>query len=358
MTPKFEPGGCATLIGSQPLADHDTACDLILEHTPDIPTWPQLPTFPHEGMVPQFMPGMPGLIQEGERYFIDTTRDDFNDQLLAFFEAYIGVCELSHSWQDSPFVLTPDIAQGFFSMLRMLKTSELAPKAVKGQVTGPITFCTSLKDQQGRAIFYHETLREAAVKLLSLKAAWQVEQLKTLGCPVIVFLDEPSLAGFGSSELISISEEDINTCIQEVTDTIHEHQGLVGVHVCANTDWSVLLDSDIDVINFDANAYFDKFILYADKIRHYLASGRILAWGLVPTLDVDMIAKTTGPMLWEDWVAKSEQVAALGIPLESVYRQALITPSCGCGSLTAELSQQVMMLTRDLSRRVRSAIGG
>jgi hypothetical protein len=51
---------------------------------------------------------------------------------------------------------------------------ETPPVAVKGQVTGPITFCTGVKDQDDRAIFYDDTLRDAAVKHLALNARWQI----------------------------------------------------------------------------------------------------------------------------------------------------------------------------------------
>ena len=51
------------LIGSLPLSDHEQALDLIWEHTPDFPLWPQLPQNPREGMVRQFLSGMPGLTE-------------------------------------------------------------------------------------------------------------------------------------------------------------------------------------------------------------------------------------------------------------------------------------------------------
>jgi len=35
------------------------------------------------------------------------------------------------------------------------------------------------------------------------------------------------------------------------------------VHCCANIDWSLLTDSDIDVINFDAYMHWDKVSLYS-----------------------------------------------------------------------------------------------
>ena len=355
MTPSFQPCGRATLIGSQPLTDHVEAFGLIMKHTPDIPTWAQLPVYRQEGMVPQFMEGMPGLVQSGERFWVDTAAPDFDDQMLAFFESYLSLETARVGWDTSCFTLNARTAQGFFTMLESVTAAPKAPAAVKGQITGPITFCMSLKEADGRAIFYNESLRDAAVKLLAMKAAWQARTLAVLGCPVIVFIDEPSLAGYGSSELISVSKEEISACLQEVIDAIHGYGGLAGVHVCANTDWSLLFDVPLDVVNFDAHGYFDKLILYSGALKNFLESGRLLAWGLVPTVGADIIAGTTVETLWADWCQKSGQVAALGIDPDRVRRQALITPSCGTGSLTPALSQRVLMLTQELSERVQAS---
>ena len=57
----FQPRGLPVLIGSLPLTDHVAACQLVWEHTPQIPLWIQLPAHKEEGMVAQFMPGMPGI---------------------------------------------------------------------------------------------------------------------------------------------------------------------------------------------------------------------------------------------------------------------------------------------------------
>jgi len=191
------------------------------------------------------------------------------------------------------------------------------------------------------------------VKLIALKAAWQADRLKKTGLPVIIFLDEPALAGYGSSELISISKDDIAGCFEEVIGSIHDHGALAGVHVCANTDWSLLLDSKVDIINFDAQGYFDRFILYADGIRRFMQGGGILAWGLVPTLRPEDIINATLEGLWRDWRNKSAQLCELGgIDGAALRAQSLITPSCGTGALTRELSLRVLELTQALSQRV------
>jgi hypothetical protein len=209
-----------------------------MDYTPSIPLWVQLPVFPEEGMVPQFLPGMPGVVKRGGKLFIDTAGESFDDDLLAFFEDYMAVSEAPDRLPGSRFALNATTGKGVAALLDTLGRIQTPPVAVKGQVTGPVTFCTGVKDQDGRAIFYDETLRDAAVKRLALNARWQIRTLSGPGCPVIIFIDEPALAGFGSSELISISKEEILACLQELVDAIHTDGGLAGIHVCANTDWS------------------------------------------------------------------------------------------------------------------------
>ena len=358
MLQTFKPDCLPLLIGSLPMNDHPAASRLIMDYTPTIPLWIQLPVFPEEGMVPQFLPGMPGVVKQGGKTFIDTAAESFDDELLAFFEAYMATNEDPDRLPASRFALTETTGKGIAALLDTLDRLKTPPVAVKGQVTGPITFCTGVKDQDGRAIFYDGTLRDAAVKRLALNARWQIRTLSGPGCPVIVFIDEPALAGFGSSELISISKEEILDCLQEVVDAIHADGGLAGIHVCANTDWSLVLESGADIVNFDADAYFDRFILYGPQIRGFLAAGKLLAWGIVPTLKSEEIERKTVDSLYVGWKERIHQVEALGIAPATIRSQSFITPSCGLGSLNLDLAKRVLALTRDLSVRIRESSDG
>lgn len=355
MTPLLKPAGRPMLIGSQPLADHDQATRLVLDSVPEIPNWVQLPMYKREGMIPQFAPGLPGLVRIEDRVYVDASRPGFDGEMAAFYEAYLAAAEPSADLGGTPFALTDDIARGFFALLGALSAGR-PPElfAVKGQITGPITFCTGLIDQDRRAIFYNDALRDAAVKMIALKAAWQVEQLARFGVPVIIFVDEPALAGYGSSEFISISREHITQCLTEVVEAVHAKGAAAGVHVCANTDWSLLFDARADIVNFDAFEYFDKFILYGPQIRAFLGAGGCLAWGMVPTAQPEQVRAANLEALLADWKNKSAQVAALGIAPDSLLQQSFITPACGTGSLPPDLSLKVLALTRELSRHIRA----
>ena len=301
------------LIGSLPMSDHKEAIELVMNHTPEIPLWIQLPAHREEGMVSQFAPGLPGLKTEKNKAYINTADTNFDNQLLEFYEDYMAVIEGEKDISDSRFILTDDTARGFHVFTDCLNSLATPPLAVKWQITGPFTFTTALCDENKRAIFYNEQLRDVAIKLLALKAMWQVKQLSKYKCPVIIIFDEPALAGFGSSEFTSISQEDIANCFGEVIEAVHAGGGLAGVHVCANTDWSVLLESPADMISFDAYSFFDKFILYSNLIKKFIEAGKILAWGIVPTGNPEDIEKETTDSLVTQWEDKVRVIEGLGI---------------------------------------------
>ncbi len=353
MSERFQANGLPLLIGSLPMRNHEKALDLVMDYTPEIPLWVQLPVHPEEGMIYQFMPGLPGFTVEGGKAFMDLGSPDYENQLLAFYEEYMAVTEGGADLDESRFVLTPDTAQGFFIFMDRLGKTEQKPQAVKAQITGPITFATAVKDREGRAIFYDDQARDAAVKLLALKAQWQVRQLKKVGVPVILFFDEPALAGYGSSEFISISREAIAQCFEEVFAAAHAEGALVGVHVCSNTDWSLILDSTAEIVSFDAYSFFDKFLLFSQQVKDFIQKGKHIAWGIVPTSETEDIDQETPESLAQKWEAQAKQMEDLGLSRSEVLAQTFITPSCGTGSMDLDHATRVLHLTRAVSDKLR-----
>jgi methionine synthase II (cobalamin-independent) len=335
------------------MENHKEALREVLKVTPEIPLWVQLPALPQEGMMVQFLPGIPGVTRENGRVFIDTTAATFENDLLAFYEAYLSVTEGNVPLDNTPFSLTKKTAQGFFTLLEEMAQPPRPLVALKGQITGPVTLATGLKDQDGKAVFYDDRLLDVVVKTVAMKARWQVEKLSQKGVPVIIFIDEPGLAGFGTSSFISISGEDVKKVLSEVIDQIHLAEGIAGVHVCANTDWSLIFDSSADILSFDAYAFFDRIVLFEERLKPFFNQGRILAWGIVPTSHTDEIERETASSLISKWEDQTARLEALGINRDTILAQSLITPSCGTGSLPLPHALKVLELTREVSAGLR-----
>lgn len=340
------------LIGSLPIDNHAEAMELILQYTPEIPLWPQLPAYKEEGMIYQFIAGLPGLDECDSTLFVNTEGDEFDTDFLAFYEEYLAITESGGDLDDSRFVLTSETAKGFFDFLQQTREAGDKLVALKAQTTGPFTFATGVVDQNNKAIFYNDQLKDAAIKLLALKAKWQIRRMKEICPQTIMIFDEPAMAGFGSSAYITISAEDIKACFAEVFEAVQSEGAVAGVHVCANTEWSILFDAGADLVSFDAYSYFDKFILYPEQLRKFFGEGKILAWGIVPTTP-EFIDQEDASSLTEKYLNQLEQLVSLGISREQVLAQTLITPSCGTGSISADYADRVMALTRDVSASVR-----
>jgi hypothetical protein len=108
-----------------------------------------------------------------------------------------------------------------------------------------------------RPIFYDSTLREILVKHLSSKARWLEKRFNTSfqGVKTILFFDEPSLSSYGSA-FSSLNREEV---IHSLKECFHAVEGLKGVHCCGNTDWSLLLETGLDILSFDAYGFWIPF---------------------------------------------------------------------------------------------------
>lgn len=347
--------GLPTLIGSLPLASHAEALDLIFAHTPAVPLWPQLPSLPQERMLNQFVAGLPGIVEETDRTFFNTEGDRFQEELVNFFEEYLAAAADPAALDASRFAVSRDRAAGLYAFADKVATHPEV-RAVKGQITGPFTLLSGLHDQHRRLAYYDANLREAGVKGLALKAGWQARFLAKTGKPALLFIDEPALAGLGSSSFISIALDDIRQDLTEVIDAVHAAGVLAGVHVCANTEWDFLLSLPLDVVSFDAHGFFDRFITCRAAITSFLARGGIIAWGGVPTSEVEHIEKETAASLVALWENHADQVGFPG-GREGLLAQTLITPSCGTGSLSLPHARKVLELTRDVSATLRKRYG-
>ena len=346
--------GLPTLIGSLPAANHQQALDWILEATPQIPLWPQLPAIPKEKMLNQFIEGLPGIIEGEDRTYFDINTDSFSDEQLSFYEDYLKVSEHPELLPASRFNTSLQRAAGLYLLVGQAGETGGQLTAVKGQVTGPFTMLTGISDIDHKLGYYDPTFRDIIVKGIAMKAAWQVVYLKqSFDVPVLLFIDEPALAGLGSSSFISVSKEDILQDLAEVISSIHISGGLAGVHVCANTDWNILLNSDIDILSFDAYSFFDKFITCKSLIHAFLERGTLIAWGIVPTAEPEHIERESCASLVKRWEKQAGLLSSSTWDTVSLLKQTIITPSCGTGSLSPEHAKKVLRLTKEVSAALR-----
>jgi hypothetical protein len=345
-------------MGSLPHREPAAGVDLVIKHTPEIPAWPQFPRLSkQENMIIQFTEGMPALTWTDDKLHFDTALDDYAEQLANFYGRYLAFEESNDSQDLESFRLSNEYAIGFSRFMQQTEALEGATM-LKGQVTGPFTFGTNMLDQDRRCAYYDDQLRDVIVKTVALKSIWQLRQLARFGKPMMIFIDEPSLLSYGSQTFITVSKEDIITDLNEVARAIHNEGGWVGVHCEADTDWTILMEADLDVLVFDAYDHMQGMTLYPQELSEYLDDGGSLGWGIVPTLDKEAAATETVDGLIDRFNAGLKKMEEKGLSRDLLLERAFLTPSCGAGGILDEpLAERVFSLLAELSERLRSEHG-
>ena len=326
-----------TVPGSFPHLDGQKLCQLLVD-TLDIPVWPQLPkrTF-LENMYVQFSNGLPCLVinRKAEK-IVFNIQGDFLGEIENFYVRYLA--------EDlDSFALPQEYAEGFYRLLDVV--ADANPEWIKGQVTGPVSFGLTVTDQALRASLYNDHLRDVIVKQMATVARWQVKTLKQV-CPnVILFVDEPYLAAFGSA-FITLSRDEVIRMLNEVFTAIHQEGGWAGVHCCANTDWSMLMATSVDILNLDAYGFAENLALYPDELRAFLDRQGAIAWGIIP--NNEDLQTTTPNELAQRFARDIKRIVikaeARGVAIDpgELLTSSLITTSCGLGSTTTAIAEKAL----------------
>ncbi len=322
--------------------------DLVTDVFPEAPFWPQLPKRDfREGMYIQYSEGLPGAVLDWEKQRLFFRMDEnYYSAKEQFIDALI---------KDDlgAFAMSKDYADGFFAFLETYKKSTTPPPVVKGQVIGPISFGLTIVDDKNRSVLYNPEFEETVTNGLMMKARWQARKLLEIAPQAIIFIDEPYLASFGSA-FISLEREQAIRTIGLVSEAIKSEGARSGAHCCGNTDWTLLMEAGVDIINFDAVSYSESLGLYANQLLNFLQNGGSLAWGIIPNSE-SVRDETTASVVKRFWDG-IHMLEAKNIPLDLLLSSVWITPCCGAGSMQDDDAEKMIRLANEATEIIKQEL--
>ena len=306
--------GCkTTAMGIMPHTDVEKALGLALSL--DVPFWPQLPNVSfHEDMYAQTSQNFPGIVLDSKVKKISFDSVRFEEELTDY----------SLRMDDSEtFSLSQDYSAVYH---RFLNRDLSAYPAVRGQVTGPVSFGFKVMDENSQPIIYHDNVRGLLFDFIQRKVNVQYRQLVQKNRNAFVWLDEPGL-GWVFSGLSGYG--DVQTK-RDYNDFLADVEGPKALHLCANVNPPYLLELGIDLLSFDAYQLEVMPRGYAAAITSFLERGGVISWGIVPT-DSDNLNRVTPEtlveLLLDYWGVVSEST---GIPIGKIAEGALLAPARCC----------------------------
>lgn len=314
----------------------------------DIPAYPQMVKLDRaEDMFWGALNGLPALLINEEAQTVRAKKSGRENELADFYARFLA--------GERDFLgLQPEARRGFDAFLKRASEDEsYGPDFLKVQVVGPITLGQMiLMEDEASSLVDDPELLEAVALALGGKASWQASKIRALGRTPIVFIDEPGLTSFGSAFSTLSSARVIETMSSACQVVRNDGPALLGCHVCGNTDWGMMMETGIDIVNFDAFAIMEQFLLYPAKIRAFLEKGGYIAWGIVP-------AQGYSRDLTADFLAgQLEQglryLDGKGLPFELTASRSLISTACGLGVLSPELALAATGMMAEVADRMRN----
>ncbi len=316
---EFEARCSTTAMGIMPHRDVERALEFALRL--DIPFWPQLPKVSlHEDMYVQASQNFPGIAIDfdKERLVFSTAR--FEQELDEYFTK-----------MDNPeaFALTAEYSKVFHKFL----SRELRGyKAIRGQVTGPVSFGLKVLDEDLKPIIYNEEVRAILFDFIQRKVNIQYQELKQRNPNAFVWIDEPGLSYVFSG----FSGYNDQHAREDYLKFVEGLEGPKGLHLCAEVNLPYLLELGVEILSFDAYQIGFMPEEYARKVAEFIKSGGVISWGIVPTESTALATQTPETLsgiLSNYWEVISKSA---GLPLNQIARQALVAPARCCLS---DLSQ-------------------
>lgn len=348
-TKRFLPQFLVTGVGSLPHHNVNEALEMIWQSVPLAPYWPQLPGSGAESsFIGQYLRALvkTGVIDNYETPRFQVELPDWTERQTAFYELYLKANEGDYLALEE-FGFSTDGGEGLEEFCRDLEQVGIRQAVLlKGQLSGPLTLGLQITDKNRRSSYYDEVQRDMLVKSLAMHARWQTKRLSAFGLPVLMSVDDPGFYAYGASSHITLDREQLIADLDSIVDGIIIEGGIPGVHVCAGMDWTLLFDSRIQVVNFDAYDFMTSMLVLAEPLNRFLERGGVLSWGIVPTNN--NVMTETVVSLRQRLENNIVELVKRGVNETLLRQQSMLTPSCGMGTLSLEVTKQIANLLHDL----------
>ena len=310
---RLKPNCKTTAMGIMPHTDVETALGLALSL--DIPFWPQLPNVSYyEDMYAQTSENFPGISVNTDEGKISFDTSAFENEVVNYSQKMA---------EPETFSLSRKYSKVYHSFLAKDLSSY---PAIRGQVTGPVSFGFRVMDENSRPLIYNHEARALLFDFIQRKVNTQYHQLREKNQNAFVWVDEPGL-GWVFSGLSGYSDVQAKQDYHNFWDGF---DGPSGLHLCANVNLPYLLELGVEILSFDAYQMELMPKGYAGAVADFITNDGIISWGIVPT-DSENLSRHTPETLAVLLLGYWESVSVnTGVPVTKIAEQALLAPARCC----------------------------
>lgn len=263
-----------TGIGSLPHVSRDAAIEYAFRHS--LPFYPQIPLRnPREFMLSQALDGFPAVTFDstGAPTLDLAEWRNLSSEFSSKLEAAFRKSDFT-SFEPSPEAFS--LWNSFLFEIERRKTP-----VAKAQIAGPITARLALRIVNGTPTSDEMALIHGEVnRLILARSIAMIRQIRRIGTQPVFFADEPALMVFNPENPV---HKLLLADLEFQFSALKKEGALIGIHCCANTHWSSLLRTSIDLLAIDCAISIESLLAAHDALSAFAARGGRLVLGVVST---------------------------------------------------------------------------
>ena len=316
----------------------------------EIPYLPVLSNIDNEkSIISRTFSKIPGIKFEDKKYILNLNIDSYKAELVKLDKAYNHCSDelLEEYAIDSVFV------EKFLQLIKKFKS----PNACINLI-GPFSISQLLKNNSDEHFLLEKSFRKLFIQLVCVKALWIINKIKEVSpntTPIIVF-EEPLAGRFGSvrREVEGVSIELITHMYERIVEKLKAAGALVAVHSNKKCDWKIPINAGVDIISFDAYNNPNNLSIFPDAIIEFINRGGKINWCIVPVMTEAMVKGLNIDYLENRLKATMEGLILSGVPIDMVYKSAMVSIQGDVNHLPLIFAEKALMLANQLANRLKA----
>ena len=336
-------------IANLPYEDVALCKQMMLRLYENIPYLAELPKIdPNDNIINRTVENIPGITYKDKKLIIeDYTTTAFNKALQTLDDVYNSVYEESFE----PYSSSSPFWDMYVEMLKRIK-----PQYTIIRLLGPFSFAETVFNVNTPLMLKEKSYRKYIIQALGVKAQWFINKIKSIspGTKLIILFEEQQLYKYGTLKRNdeSITKELIVTLFTKLYQKIQNSGGIVGVQSFEKCNWQLVLESNVNLISFDAYNNPNSLNIVADKLGHFLAKGGYINWGVIPANNENSIRGLNIDFANKLFIKAIEDLSAEGVSLDMLFKNCTVSVQGNLVNIPILFAEKALMIESQLAKKI------
>ena len=336
-------------IANLPYEDVNACKQMMLRLYENIPYLAELPKIdPNDNITLRTVENIPGIVYKDKKLIVeDYTTSSFMKSLQILDRVFNATddSELDNYPSSSPFW------EMYTEMLKRIQ-----PQYTIIRLLGPFSLADSIFNINTVSILREKSYRKYIIQAIGVKALWFMKKIKSISpnTKVIFLFEEQQLYKFGNIKRNheDITKELIVSLFTKLFQKIQKSGGLVGVQSFEKCNWSILLESNINLISFDAYNNPSSLNIIAEKLAHFLARGGYINWGIVPVNNENSIKALNIDFVYKLFTKAMEDLSAEGVSLDLLFKNCTVSVQGNLVNIPILFAEKALIMESQLAKKI------